>query len=53
VRGDSLELYRALEHYGVETELVIYPGAGHLSHQEKHQIDILERMLAWFDRYLK
>ena len=51
--GQALELYRALKHYGVETELVIYPGEGHLPHQEKHQIDILERMLAWFDRYLK
>ena len=49
----SRELYRALKHYGVESELIVYPGEGHLPHQEKHQIDMLERMLDWFDRYLK
>ncbi len=51
--GQSIALYRALKHYDVETQLVIYPGEGHLPRQEKHQIDILERMLGWFDRYLK
>ncbi len=51
--NQSRALYRALKHYGVESELVIYPGEGHLPRQEKHQIDMLERMLEWFDRYLK
>jgi dipeptidyl aminopeptidase/acylaminoacyl peptidase len=51
--SQSRALYRALKHYGVESELVIYPGEGHLPRQEKHQIDMLERMLEWFDRYLK
>jgi dipeptidyl aminopeptidase/acylaminoacyl peptidase len=49
----SRELYRALKRYGVESELIVYPGEGHLPHQEKHQIDILQRMLDWFDHYLK
>jgi dipeptidyl aminopeptidase/acylaminoacyl peptidase len=51
--GQSLALYRALKYFGVETELVIYPGEPHLPRQEKHQIDVLQRMLDWFDRYLK
>jgi len=51
--SQSRELYRALKRYGVESELIIYPGEGHLPRQEKHQIDMLERMLEWFDRYLK
>lgn len=51
--SQSRELYRALKHYGVESELIVYPSEGHLPRQEKHQIDILERMLEWFDRYLK
>ncbi len=51
--NQSRALYRAFKHYGVESELVIYPGEGHLPRQEKHQIDMLERMLDWFDRYLK
>jgi dipeptidyl aminopeptidase/acylaminoacyl peptidase len=49
----SRALYRALKRQGVESELVIYPGEGHLPRQEKHQIDMLERMLDWFDRFLK
>jgi dipeptidyl aminopeptidase/acylaminoacyl peptidase len=51
--SQSRELYRALKHYGVESQLIVYPGEGHLPLQEKHQVDILERMLGWFDRYLK
>jgi dipeptidyl aminopeptidase/acylaminoacyl peptidase len=50
--GQSKALYRALKHFGVETELVIYPGEGHGFRQEKHQVDALARMLAWFDRHL-
>jgi dipeptidyl aminopeptidase/acylaminoacyl peptidase len=51
--GQSMALYRALKHYGVESELIIYPGEGHLPHQERHQIDILRRMLDWYDRHLQ
>lgn len=48
--GQSRALYRALKHYGVECELIVYPGEGHLPAQEKHQIDILQRMLDWYGR---
>ncbi|MBV9301783.1 MAG: S9 family peptidase [Acidobacteriaceae bacterium] len=51
--GQSTALYRALKRYGVETELVIYPREPHGVREEKHQIDILRRMLDWFDRYVK
>jgi dipeptidyl aminopeptidase/acylaminoacyl peptidase len=51
--SQSRALYRALKHYGVESELVVYPGEGHLPSQEKHQIDMLQRMLDWFDGHLK
>ena len=50
--GQSRALYRALKHNGVECELIVYPGEGHLPAQEKHQIDILQRMLDWYDRHL-
>ena len=49
----SYEFWHALRTLGVTTELIVYPGEGHLPRQEKHQIDILQRMLDWFDRYLK
>jgi dipeptidyl aminopeptidase/acylaminoacyl peptidase len=51
--GQSQALYRALKHFGVETEFVTYPSEPHLPRQEQHQIDVLQRMLDWFDRHLK
>lgn len=51
--GQSLELYRGLKRYGVETELVLYPREPHGFHEEKHLIDRLNRILAWYDKYLK
>jgi len=51
--GQSQELYRGLKRYGVETELVIYPREPHGFHEEKHLLDRLNRILAWYDKYLK
>jgi dipeptidyl aminopeptidase/acylaminoacyl peptidase len=51
--GQSLELYRGLKHYGVEAELVVYPREPHGFHEEKHLLDRLQRILAWYDKYLK
>ena len=50
--GQSQELYRGLKRYGVETELVVYPREPHGFHEEKHLVDRLNRILAWFDKYL-
>jgi len=51
--GQSKALYRALKHLGVEARLVTYPGEPHLPRQEQHQVDILKRMLDWYDQHLK
>ena len=51
--GQSLELYRGLKRYGVETELVIYPREPHGLHEEKHLVDRLNRIVSWFDKYMK
>ncbi len=51
--AQSQQLYRGLKRYGVITELVMYPREPHSFREEKHQLDLLERMLAWFDRFLK
>jgi dipeptidyl aminopeptidase/acylaminoacyl peptidase len=51
--GQSQELYRGLKRYGVETELVLYPREPHGFHEEKHLLDRLNRILAWYDRHLK
>jgi dipeptidyl aminopeptidase/acylaminoacyl peptidase len=51
--GQSQELYRGLKRYGVEAELVVYPREPHGFHEEKHLLDRLNRILAWYDKYLK
>ncbi len=51
--GQSQELYRGLKRYGVETELVVYPREPHGFHEEKHLLDRLNRILAWYDEHLK
>ncbi|HWN07149.1 MAG TPA: S9 family peptidase, partial [Steroidobacteraceae bacterium] len=45
--------YQSLRKRGVPTELVIYPGAHHGGWPAGFERDYLERVLAWFDRYLK
>jgi dipeptidyl aminopeptidase/acylaminoacyl peptidase len=47
------EMYRALKRMGVETEFVTYPRELHSIGERAHQIDLLERVLSWFDRYVK
>jgi dipeptidyl aminopeptidase/acylaminoacyl peptidase len=49
----SREFWHALKTLGVKTELVVYPGEGHAFLQPTHQRDVTERLLAWFDHYLK
>ena len=51
--GQSQELHRGLKRYGVETELVVYPREPHGFHEEKHLLDRLNRIVAWYDAHMK
>jgi dipeptidyl aminopeptidase/acylaminoacyl peptidase len=51
--GQSEELYHGLKHYGVEAELVLYPREPHGFTEEKHLIDRLNRIVAWYEKHLK
>jgi dipeptidyl aminopeptidase/acylaminoacyl peptidase len=51
--GQSQELYRGLKRYGVQAEFVVYPREPHALREEKHLLDRLNRILAWYDKYLK
>ena len=51
--GQSQQFYRGLKRYGVETDFVIYPREPHGLREEKHLVDRLNRVVAWFDKYLK
>jgi dipeptidyl aminopeptidase/acylaminoacyl peptidase/tetratricopeptide (TPR) repeat protein len=50
--GQSTALYRALKHYGVKAELVTYPREPHGIGEEKHVVDMLDRILRWYDENL-
>ncbi|MEU3625472.1 S9 family peptidase [Amycolatopsis coloradensis] len=44
--------HRALRHFGVEHDLVVYPGEGHSFRGREHQLDLLRRTREWFARLL-
>jgi dipeptidyl aminopeptidase/acylaminoacyl peptidase len=50
--GQAIYFHRALSHYGVEHDLVVYPREGHGPRERNHQRDLLLRTRAWFDRWL-
>ncbi|HVU14426.1 MAG TPA: S9 family peptidase [Phototrophicaceae bacterium] len=50
--AQSLEFYTALKHFGVPTELVLYPREPHHAQERAHQIDTYERIVGWISRYL-
>jgi len=51
--GQSQQFYRGLKRYGVDADLVLYPREPHGLREEKHLLDRLNRIVAWYDRYLK
>ena len=50
--SQAIYFHRALSWYGAEHELVIYPREGHGFAERNHQLDLLRRTRAWFDRWL-
>jgi dipeptidyl aminopeptidase/acylaminoacyl peptidase len=51
--GQAVYFHRALRHFGVEHEFVIYPREGHSIRERQHQLDVMRRTRAWFDRWLR
>jgi dipeptidyl aminopeptidase/acylaminoacyl peptidase len=51
--SQAKEFFRALQHYNVPSELVVYPREGHGLREPVHRIRAYERVLAWYDRYVK
>jgi dipeptidyl aminopeptidase/acylaminoacyl peptidase len=46
------ELYRALVRLKVPTELIVFPGEGHIFRKPSHKLTKVRAELAWFDHYL-
>jgi dipeptidyl aminopeptidase/acylaminoacyl peptidase len=49
----SYEFWHALRTLGVPTQLVVYPGEGHMFVKPENQADRLDQTVAWFDKYLQ
>ncbi|GIL39703.1 S9 family peptidase [Roseiterribacter gracilis] len=49
---NSEQMYQALKSLGLDTQLVIYPGQFHGIKRPSYKRDVLERYLAWYDKYL-
>jgi dipeptidyl aminopeptidase/acylaminoacyl peptidase len=51
--SQAREFYSGLRDARVEAELVIYPRERHSIQEYSHRLDVLKRMLSWFDKHLK
>src|SRR6266446_1727793 len=51
--SQSYEFWHALGTLKVPTQLIIYPGEGHLFINPENQSDRMDQTVAWFDKYLK
>jgi dipeptidyl aminopeptidase/acylaminoacyl peptidase len=51
--AQSYEFWHALRTLGIPTQLIIYPGEGHLFLKPENQADRLNQTIMWFDKYLK
>ena len=49
----GLELYQALKIKGVETELVFYPREPHGITEHAHQLDYMERLVGWYNQFVR
>jgi dipeptidyl aminopeptidase/acylaminoacyl peptidase len=51
--SQSYEFWHALRTLNVPTQLIIYPGEGHLFIKPENQADRMDQTVAWFDKHLK
>jgi len=51
--SQAKEFYSGLKKSGVECKLFIYPEEGHGFRERNRQMDSLQKIIDWFDRYLK
>ncbi len=51
--AQAMGYYRALKTPGVPAEFVRYPREPHGFEERVHQIDLMRRLVAWYDRWVK
>ncbi|CAN5652603.1 S9 family peptidase [soil metagenome] len=50
--SQGMEFYLGLKAMGVDTDFIRYPRQKHAFHERAFQLDLLERIVAWFDKYM-
>jgi dipeptidyl aminopeptidase/acylaminoacyl peptidase len=50
--GQAYEFYHGLVQTGCRADLVVYPREGHGFSEIRHQIDVVDRIVGWFELYL-
>jgi dipeptidyl aminopeptidase/acylaminoacyl peptidase len=50
--AQGMEYFRALKTLGVPVRFVRYPREKHGIEERAHQVDLMHRIIEWFDRYL-
>ena len=50
--SQSFEFWHALKTLHVPTQLVVYPGEGHAFESHEDRVDLIERSLEWFMKYM-
>jgi dipeptidyl aminopeptidase/acylaminoacyl peptidase len=50
--SQGYEMYYGLRQSGVEVEMVVYPREGHSFREIHHQVDMIRRIVDWFERHL-
>jgi dipeptidyl aminopeptidase/acylaminoacyl peptidase len=50
--AEGREMYIALRTLGVETQFVTYPRERHSFIERKHQLDLIRRVVEWYERFL-
>jgi dipeptidyl aminopeptidase/acylaminoacyl peptidase len=50
--AEAEQFYIALKDVGVDAVMLRYPREGHGIRETGHQVDLLERSIAWYERYL-
>jgi dipeptidyl aminopeptidase/acylaminoacyl peptidase len=49
----AYEFHTALKEFGIDTNLVIYPNEGHAITNRSNRIDLQNRVVTWFTKYLR
>jgi dipeptidyl aminopeptidase/acylaminoacyl peptidase len=51
--AQSYEFWHALKALGVPTQLIVYAGEGHRFMKATNRVDMQDRTVTWFNKYLK